>query len=66
MVENNLRLALTKHVAVKKYPSQTDPVSVADVLCDHLDVNSMLTVTIDISAGKKSCGCRLLMFYAIN
>ena len=57
MFENNLRLALMKHVAVKKYPSETDPVSVADVSCDQLDVNTMLTETFDISTGKISCGC---------
>jgi len=46
-------------VAVKKYPSETDPVSVADVSCDQLDVNTMLRVTFDVSTGKISCGCRL-------
>ena len=56
--QTNLTEGLRRNVSVRKYPSPTDPVAIADVSCGLLNVNTMLTVTVNISTGKIVCGCR--------
>ena len=54
---SNLTKGRTRDVIVQKCPSPNNPLATVDVSCGPLNVNSMLTVTVNISTGKIVCGC---------